>query len=43
MKCTEEQLVEALTGRSQPMHRQMLAFDLERLRLLDEQIGKLNS
>jgi transposase len=25
------------------MHRQMLALDLERLRLLDEQIGKLNS
>ena len=43
MKCTEEQLVEALTGRSHPLHRKMLAFELERLRLLDEQIAKLNS
>jgi len=43
LKCTEEQLVEALTGRSHPMHGQMLALQLERLRLLDEQIAKLNS
>ncbi len=43
LKCSEEQLVEALTGRSHPMHRQMLALQLERLRLLDEQIAKLNS
>src|SRR6266576_1237679 len=38
-----ERLVEALTGRSHPMHGQMLALQLERLRLLDEQIAKLNS
>jgi hypothetical protein len=43
LKCTEEQLVEALTGRSHPLHQKMLAFELERLRLLDEQIAKLNS
>ena len=43
LKCTEEQLVEALNGRSHPMHRQMLALYLERLQLLDEQIAKLNS
>jgi transposase len=43
LKCTEEQLVEALTGRLHPMHGQMLALQLERLRLLDEQIAKLNS
>lgn len=43
LKCTEEQLVEAVTGKSHPMHRQMLAFQLERLQLLDEQIAKLNS
>src|SRR3982074_2040084 len=43
LKCTEEQLVEALTGRPHPMHGQMLALQLERLRLLDEQIAKLNS
>jgi transposase len=43
LKCTKEQLVDALTGRSQPMHRQMLALQLERQKLLDEQIAKLNS
>jgi transposase len=43
LKCSEEQLVEALTGRPHSMHRQMLALQLERLRLLDEQIEKLNS
>src|ERR1035438_2600806 len=35
LKCTKEQLVEAVTGRSQPMHRQMLALQLER-----QQIGR---
>src|ERR1700738_545931 len=43
LKSTEEQLIEALTGRSHPMHLQMLALELERLQLLDEQIAKLNS
>ena len=43
LKCSEEQLIEALTGSSHPMHRQMLALQLERLRLIDEQIAKLNS
>lgn len=43
LKCTKEQLVEALNGRSQPMHQQMLALQLERQKLLDEQIAKLNS
>jgi len=43
LRCTEEQLVEALTGSSHPMHRQMLALQLERLRLLDEQTVQLNS
>ncbi len=43
LKCTEEQLVEALTGRSHPMHRHMLAPQLERLRMLDDQIAKLNN
>jgi transposase len=42
LKCSEEQLIEALTGSSQPMHRQMLAMQLERLRLIDEQMAKLN-
>ena len=42
LKCTEEQLVDALTGSSQPMHREMLALQLERLQLIDIQIAKLN-
>src|ERR1700757_4339399 len=36
-------LSEALTGRSHPIHRQMLALQLERLRLLEEQLHSLNS
>jgi transposase len=43
LKCTEEQLVETLTARSHPIHRHVLAIELERLRLLNEQIAKLNS
>ena len=35
LKCSEEQLIEALTGSSHPLHRQMLALQLERLRLID--------
>ena len=42
LKCTEEQLVDALTGSSQPMHREMLALQLEHLQLIDTQIEKLN-
>jgi transposase len=42
LKCSEEQLVDALTGSWQPMHRDMLALQLERLQLIDTQIAKLN-
>jgi transposase len=42
LRCTEEQLVDALTGRVQVMHREMLALQLERLQLIDTQIAKLN-
>jgi transposase len=42
LKCSEEQLVDALTGRPQPMHREMLGLQLERLQLIDRQIEKLN-
>jgi transposase len=42
LKCSEEQLADALTGRPQPMHREMLALQLERLQLIDTQIAKLN-
>ena len=42
LKCSEEQLVDALTGRPQPMHREMLGLQLERLQLIDRQIEQLN-
>ena len=42
LHCTEEQLVDALSGRVQPLHREMLALQLERLQLLDTQIAQLN-
>ncbi len=35
LQCTEEQLVDALTGKAQPVHREMLALQLERLQLID--------
>jgi transposase len=41
-QCTEEQLVDALTGRVQPNHRAMLGLQLERLQLIDQQIAELN-
>jgi len=42
LHCTEEQLIDALSGSSQPPHREMLGLQLERLQLIDEQIQKLN-
>jgi len=42
LQCTEEQLVDALTGRVQPMHREMLALPLQRLQLIDQQMAQLN-
>jgi len=42
LQCTEEQLVDALTVRAQPLHREMLALQLEQLQLIDTQIAKLN-
>jgi transposase len=42
LQCSEEQLVDALTGRPQPTHREMLALQLERLQLIDTQMAKLN-
>jgi transposase len=42
LKCTEEQLIDALTGRVHLMHCEMLALQLERLQLIDAQIAKLN-
>jgi transposase len=42
LRCTEEQLIDALSGNSQPLHREMLGLQLERLQLIDQQIQKLN-
>ena len=42
LQCTEEQLVDALTGRAQPVHRVMLALQLQRLQLIDQQMEQLN-
>ncbi|HEV2135864.1 MAG TPA: IS110 family transposase [Terracidiphilus sp.] len=43
LRCTQQQLTEALTGRCHPVHCRMLALQLERLRLIDEQVGSLNA
>jgi transposase len=42
LRCTEEQLADSLTGSSQPLHREMLALQLEHLELIDTQIEKLS-
>ena len=42
LHCTEEQRVDALTGRAQPMHRGMLALQLQRLQLIDQPMAQLN-
>src|SRR5215468_4026853 len=41
-RCSEEQLIDALTGGPQPMHRQLLSLQLQRLQLIDELIARLN-
>ncbi len=42
LKCSQRQLVDALRGRPEPMHAQILKLDLERLKLLDRQIESLD-
>jgi len=42
LHCTEQQLGDALTGRVQPMHREMLALQLQRLQWIDQQMAELN-
>jgi transposase len=42
LKCTEEQLIDALTGNPQAMHLQLLALYLEQLQLIDQQMAKLH-
>ena len=41
LKCSQEQLADALRGSSEPTHRTLLKLHLERLKLLDEQIEQL--
>jgi transposase len=43
LRCSKEQLIEALTGRSHPAHRRMLGLQLERLRQINEQIATVNT
>src|SRR5246127_3926859 len=44
LHCTEEKLGDALTGTGQPMHRKgMLALQLQRLQLIDQQMAQLHS
>lgn len=42
LKCSKEELADALRGEWQPFHRQMLKLFLERLALLDRQIEQLD-
>jgi transposase len=42
LKCTMEQLIEALTGNPQPLHLELLTLYLDRYALLVEQIEKLD-
>jgi len=42
LKCSKEELADALRGQWQPMHRQMLRLFLERLDLLDRQSQQLD-
>jgi transposase len=42
LRCTREQLIDALSGSPQPLHRQLLALYLERYQLIQEQIERLN-
>ena len=42
LRCSQEELADALRGQWQPLHRQMLQLFLERLGLLDRQIQELD-
>ena len=42
LQCTDKQLIDALTGSSQPVHLQLLALHLDRHQLLVGQIAKLD-
>ncbi len=42
LHCSQQQLTDALTGSVEPIHRQLLKLYLERLKVLDKQIGELD-
>lgn len=42
LKCSKEELADALKGQVEPLHRQVLKLHLERLELLDQQILKFD-
>jgi transposase len=42
LRCSEQELTDALTGSPEPVHLELLKLYLERLALLDQQIGKLD-
>ena len=42
LRCSKEQLADALRGQWQPLHRQMLQLFLQRLELLDRQVQQLD-
>jgi transposase len=42
LRCSKEELSDALNGSLEPVHRQVLKLYLKRLELLDEQIGQLD-
>lgn len=42
LKCSQQELEDALAGHPEPMHREMLALFLERLDLLDRQILRMD-
>jgi transposase len=42
LRCSQQELADALNGSPEPIHLELLKLYLERLQLLDEQIGKLD-
>jgi transposase len=42
LRCTKPELIDALSGWVEPVHRQLLQLYLERLHVLDQHIGKLD-
>jgi transposase len=42
LQCTQEKLIDAMTGKPEPMHQELLALYLERRQMIDQQMEKLN-